>query len=49
MLMPVMMQYCTSADQYPLLESIQEGTIHQWLWKAVPYPYSVYEEGMPVG
>ena len=49
MLMPVMMQYCTSAAQYPLLESIQEGTIHQCLWKAVPYPYSVWEEGMPVG
>jgi hypothetical protein len=26
---------------YPLLESIQEGTIHQWLWKAALYPYTV--------
>jgi hypothetical protein len=26
---------------YLLLESIQEGTIHQWLWKAALYPYTV--------
>jgi hypothetical protein len=35
--------------QYPLLESIQGGTIHQWLWKAVPYPYAVWDEGIPRG
>jgi len=40
------MWYCSSV---PLLENIQGGTIHQWLWKGVSYPYPVWEEGMPVG
>ena len=44
-----MVQLWDAAGQYPLLESIQRGTIHQWLWKAVPYPYAVWEEGRPVG
>ena len=37
-----------TAAQYPLLESFQRGTIHEWVWNAVPYPYTVYEEGIHV-
>jgi len=44
-----MVRLWDTAAQYPLLESIQGGTIHQWLWKAVPYPYTVWDEGMPGG
>ena len=31
-----MVRLWDTAAQYPLFESIQGGTIHQWLWKAVP-------------
>ena len=37
----LMVQLWYTAAQYPLLESIQGGTLHQWLWKAVPYLYTV--------
>ena len=34
---------------YPNTIKISRGAIHQWLWKVVPYPYIVMEEGMPTG
>ena len=36
-------------DNKIFTSSYSGGTIHQWLWKAVPYPYTVWEEGMPIG
>ena len=40
------MRLWDTAAQYPLLESIQGGTIHQWLWnwKAVSYPHTVWKK-----
>jgi hypothetical protein len=29
----LMVRLCDAAAQFPLLESIQGGTIHQWWWK----------------
>ena len=33
----------------PCLKASREVLSTKWLWKAVPYPYTVWEEGMPLG